>query len=452
MRLERALNPRRLRALNRASRGPGPVLYWMSRDQRAGDNWALLFAQAMALDGGVPLGVVFALDVSFPNATARSFGFMLRGLEQTARTLLEKNVAFFLLEGDPPVKIAAFARQVGAGAIVSDFDPLRTKRDWKAKAAGLCDCPLFEVDAHNIVPCWVASEKAEYGAYTLRPKLSRLLPAYLTDIPPLEPHPFPWAGETGKSDFAKALKRVLGAGDVPEAAFPSPGPAAGSALLDEFLENRLSRYAADRNDPNKSGVSGLSPYLHFGQLSPQRVAWEASRAPAPEESRKAFLEEMVVRRELSDNFCFYNDAYDRIEGFPAWARKTLDLHEADERERLYSRERLENAATDDLLWNAAQVQMVKTGKMHGFLRMYWGKRILAWSRTSAEALATTLDLNDRYELDGRDPNGYAGAAWCIGGVHDRPWPERSVFGKIRTMTASGCRRKFDTEAFIRRYL
>ena len=167
-----ALNPKRLRALNRASRGPGPVIYWMSRDQRAEDNWALLFAQEMALDARVPLCVVFALDPAFPGATRRSFGFLLRGLAESARDLREKGIPFFLLEGSPPEVVDAFAARVRAGAVVTDFDPLRFKRAWKSRLAETLSCPLFEIDAHNVVPCWVASEKAEYGAYTLRPKIS----------------------------------------------------------------------------------------------------------------------------------------------------------------------------------------------------------------------------------------------------------------------------------------
>jgi deoxyribodipyrimidine photo-lyase len=447
-----ALNPKRLRALNRAARGPGPVIYWMSRDQRAEDNWALLFAQEMAIDARVPLAVVFALDPAFPGGTRRSFGFLLRGLAETASTLREKGIPFFLLEGTPPEAVNSFTAMVRAGAVVTDFSPLREVRAWKARGAGLFPCPLFEVDAHNIVPCWAASEKAEYGAYTLRPKIFRLLPLFLTDFPRVERHPFPWGEETVSPDFEGALLRVSPPGSVPEVKDARPGTAAGMALLREFLDKRLGTYATDRNDPNRNGVSGLSPYLHFGQVSPQRAAWETSRADVPEESRKAFLEELVVRRELSDNFCLYNPSYDRVDGFPAWARQTLEKHAGDPREALYAPEQLENAATGDPLWNAAQVQMATTGRMHGYLRMYWGKKILAWSPSAEEALAAAITLNDRYELDGRDPNGYTGAAWCIGGVHDRPWPERPVFGKIRTMTASGCRRKFDTETFARRFL
>ena len=190
----------------------------------------------------------------------------------------------------------------------------------------------------------------------------------------------------------------------------------------------------DRNDPLKNGQSGLSPYLHFGQIAAQRVALEVMGSAGPTDARKAFLEELIVRRELSDNFCFYNPRYDRVDGFPAWARATLDRHRRDPRDYLYTPEQFEQARTHDDLWNAAQREMVRTGKMHGYLRMYWAKKILEWTPSPEEALKIAITLNDRYELDGRDPNGYAGIAWSLGGVHDRPWGERKVFGMIRYMS------------------
>jgi deoxyribodipyrimidine photo-lyase len=195
-------------------------------------------------------------------------------------------------------------------------------------------------------------------------------------------------------------------------------------------------------------VSDLSPYLHFGQIASQRVAWEVRRAEAPAEAKQAFLEELIVRRELADNFCYYNPAYDQVAGFPAWAQQTLDQHRRDPRDYLYELPDWEAGRTHDDLWNAAQLEMVRRGKMHGYLRMYWAKKILEWSATPEEALATAIYLNDRYELDGRDPNGYTGVAWSIGGVHDRPWGERPVFGKIRYMSRAGCQRKFNVEQYI----
>lgn len=226
------------------------------------------------------------------------------------------------------------------------------------------------------------------------------------------------------------------------------GEKAARNVLRSFLEQKLSSYEENSNNPTRQGQSDLSPYLHFGQISAQRVALEVLASAATGPARERFLEELIVRRELSDNFCFYNENYDTVAGFPAWARKTMGEHSSDKREYLYARHQFEEAGTHDGLWNAAQMEMVKRGKMHGYMRMYWAKKILEWSETPGEALDTALYLNDRYELDGRDPNGYTGCAWSIGGVHDRAWPRRPVFGKIRYMSFNGCKSKFNVNAYI----
>jgi deoxyribodipyrimidine photo-lyase len=227
------------------------------------------------------------------------------------------------------------------------------------------------------------------------------------------------------------------------------GEAAASMAAFDFVQQRLENYPNSRNNPLLGGQSGLSPYLHFGQLSPQRLAWMVSRSDLPVETKETFLEELVVRRELADNFCYYEPAYDRIEGFPDWARKTLDQHRNDKRAYVYSLAELENGNTHEILWNACQQDLVQSGKLHGFLRMYWAKKILEWTPDPESALEYAITLNDRYSLDGRDPNGYTGIAWSLGGVHDRAWRERSVFGKVRYMNEAGCRRKFDVERYIK---
>jgi deoxyribodipyrimidine photo-lyase len=218
------------------------------------------------------------------------------------------------------------------------------------------------------------------------------------------------------------------------------------------LDSKLIHYDDTRNDPTQDGQSNLSPYLHFGQLSAQRVALEVRMHPVPDAEKEAFLEELLVRRELSDNFCFYNPSYDSVAGFPEWAQKTLKAHRSDPREYRYSAEELEQGLTHDSLWNAAQMEMVRRGKMHGYMRMYWAKKILEWSQSPDEALNIATYLNDKYELDGRDPNGYTGIAWSIGGVHDRAWQERPIFGKIRYMSHRGAQRKFDVQAYVKQHL
>ena len=205
---------------------------------------------------------------------------------------------------------------------------------------------------------------------------------------------------------------------------------------------------ADRNDPTKPGQSNLSPYFHFGQLAPQRAALATPQAG---EHSASFLEELIIRRELSDNFTYYNDRYDSFDGLAAWAQQTLNDHRNDPRDYVYSLEQWEAARIHDELWNAAQNELITTGKLHGFMRMYWAKKILEWSSSPDEALAIGIYLNDAYALDGRDPNGYVGVAWSVGGVHDRAWFERPVYGKIRYMNANGCARKFDVKSYIRRY-
>jgi len=426
----------------------GPVVYWMSRDQRVRDNWALLYAQDMALRQQVPLAVVFCLAPEFLGATLRQYAFMLRGLAEVERDLAAKGIPFALLAGEPAKVLPAFLRKCGVGLAVADFDPLKIKRQWIRAVVSAISIPFHEVDAHNIVPCRLASPKQEYGAYTLRPKLRTLLPEYLVPFPALKEHPHAWKGAVKKVAWQRVRAGLKADRSVREVDWLIPGEHAALRALRRFIARGLDRYADDRNDPNREGQSDLSPYLHFGQLSAQRVALEVMRADVRETARETFLEELIVRRELSDNFCFYNHNYDAPDGFPAWARKTLARHAGDRREYRYTSKEFEEGRTHDELWNAAQREMVIRGKMHGYLRMYWAKKILEWTGKAAEAMRIAIRLNDRYELDGRDPNGYAGIAWSIGGAHDRPWGARKVFGMVRYMSEKGCRAKFDVDGYI----
>lgn len=423
----------------------------MSRDQRVADNWALLHAQSLALERQAPLAVVFTLADSFLGATLRQFGFMLRGMAGVAERLRELAIPFILLRGSPPDEICRFIRQHKVSVLVTDFDPLRLKRSWHHQVAGSVPVPCIEVDAHNIVPCRIASTRQEFGAYTFRPKIHRLLPGFLDDFPPVVRHPFPWSEPVNDFDVEATLSGITVDRSVAETCGLTPGEQGGRARLDDFISNGLASYETECNDPCRHGQSGLSPWLHFGQISAQRVALEVIRQLNSSSSTGAFLEELIVRRELADNFCLYNSSYDRVAGFPEWAQRTIAAHRNDPREYLYRPEQLETAQTHDPLWNAAQLTMVSTGTMHGYLRMYWAKKILEWSPAPEEAMATAIMLNDRYQLDGRDPNGYAGIAWSIGGVHDRAWGERPVFGKIRYMNYKGCLRKFAVAEYISRH-
>lgn len=446
------VDPKRVRTVKHGPVGRGPVFYWMSRDQRVKDNWALLFAQELALERKVPLAVVFSLAPRFLNATSRQYGFMLKGLREVESRLTELDIPFFLLIGSPEQELPAFLAKHQISGLVTDFDPLRIKQQWKNEVAEQLKSNIYEVDARNIVPCWEASNKREYAAYTLRPKIHRALPEFLTEFPPVQKHPFPWLEKVTGNDWDQAGESLSTDRSVPEVDWLLPGEEAAADILNHFLTKKLSAYGSRRNDPTKDGVSNFSPYLHFGQISAQRVALEVQKKKAKKESKDAFLEELIVRRELSDNFCFYNPDYDRFSGFPEWAQKTLNEHRGDQREYLYSLEQFEDGKTHDDLWNAAQMEMVHRGKMHGYLRMYWAKKILEWTASPEEALEVAILLNDKYELDGRDTNGYVGIAWSIGGVHDRAWQERPIFGKIRYMSYSGCKAKFKVKNYIEQHL
>ena len=442
------VNRKRMRLLKEGDKKGGPIAYWMSRDQRVGDNWALLFAQELALEDKGPLAAVFCLAPKFLDATMRQYGFMLKGLQGVEKKLAEKDIPFFLLRGLPASEIPRFVREYSVGTLVTDFDPLRIKREWKGAVAKAIEGPLYEVDARNIVPCWTASPKQEYAAYTLRPKIMRALPEFLDDFPRLGKHPISWKEKPGKTPWKEVRKTLRVDRTVSEVDWIKPGEHAAQNVLREFIAKKLTSYQQRRNDPTEDAQSNLSPYLHFGHISAQRIALEVTKPDADRESREAFLEELIVRRELSDNYCFYNNQYDRFEGFPDWAKKTLNDHRKDRRTHIYSLEDFELANTHDDLWNAAQREMARNGKMHGYMRMYWGKKILEWTESPEEALRIAIYLNDRYELDGRDPNGYTGIAWCIGGVHDRAWSERPIFGKIRFMSYGGCKSKFDIRAYM----
>jgi deoxyribodipyrimidine photo-lyase len=426
----------------------GPVVYWMSRDQRVNDNWALLYAQTLAAQQQTPVAVVFCLVPKFLGATFRQYNFMIEGLKSVEEKLIKLNIPFLLLQGLPHRVLPDFLKKSRTGALVTDFSPLRIKQNWNRQVAHKVNIPFFEVDAHNVVPVWVASDKQEFAAYTFRPKIKKLLPEFLSPFPKLKKQTARWPGAIKTVDWNKAYQSLNVDQSVPAVNWLRPGEKYAAKILRQFIKQRLEKYNRERNDPNRDVQSNLSPYLHFGQISAQRVALEIMSIDNIEDTKESFLEELIVRRELADNFCHYNSDYDAVSGFPEWAGRTLDDHRGDPREYLYSKRQFENASTHDDLWNAAQSEMVHTGKMHGYMRMYWAKKILEWSATPEKALETAIYLNDKYELDGRDPNGYAGIAWSIGGVHDRPWPERDIFGKIRFMSYDGCRRKFDVKKYI----
>ena len=440
------IDPARTKVLRKGAFSGESVLYWMSRDKRVDDNWALLAAQSVALNNKVPLIVCFQYLGHFPEANIRQYGFQLKGLLELKNKLESLNIEFILSQGRASEVIPRIIDEKVVGTIITDYSPLRVYKKRVSKVLNRTKIPFYQIDAHNIVPVWKASPKKEYAAYTIRKKIHDNLDQFLTDYPSLIKHPY---GNIRKDDIlydniVKGLKIDF---SVQEVDWLVPGETAAKNKLD-LLHDSLAGYDERRNDPTKDALSNLSPYFHFGHISPQRVALDIKNSSLPEQDKNSFLEEMIVRRELSDNFCEYEPNYDYFEGFHDWAKKTLNEHRNDEREYLYPKEQFEHADTHDPLWNAAQNQMINKGKMHGYMRMYWAKKILEWSPNPEEAMQVAIDLNDKYELDGRDPNGYAGIAWSIGGIHDRAWFERPVYGKIRYMNYNGCKSKFNVKRYI----
>jgi len=448
------IDSRRIRTQQAGEPGTGPVVYWMSRDQRIRDNWALLHAQERARAAERGFVVLFCLAPEFLEAAWRQYAFMLDGLRETCRECLELGIPFVLRQGDPADRAAELVNSVDAESLICDFDPLRIKSEWRSEVAARIKAPLAVVDTHNVVPCWQASDKQEFAARTIRPRIQRQLDQFLAPFPEPAHQSGAIAGYDLQEPDWEAIESDLRVDtQVGPVDWINPGPSAGWQRLQRFLRDGLPLFEARRNNPNASALSHLSPYFHFGQIAPQRAALEVwNSESAPSSAKSAYLEELIIRRELADNYCFHNPAYDAFEGLPDWAKNTLNKHRDDPRPVISSYRELEVAATHDDLWNAAQIQMARTGKMHGYMRMYWAKKILEWSESPEQAIAFAIRLNDRYELDGRDPNGYTGVLWSVGGLHDRGFKERPVFGTVRYMSHAGCRRKFDVGAYIRTWL
>lgn len=438
----------RLRVLNsRETKSGDYVLYWMQAAQRAEANPALQHAVRLANEQRRPCLAFFGLTERFPEANARHLAFMLEGLRETQLALADRGVRLVVRRVQPDRGVVDLGR--AASLVVTDRGYLRVQKSWREKAAAALACPLIQVETETVVPVETASPKEEYSAATFRPKIRKILASSLAvpaDRKPLRDS----LGWKGDSLDLENIEDVLAGLKIDRSVGPSPfyrgGAEEAKRRFRLFLRERLDHFADLRNNPTVDFLSHLSPYLHFGQISP---AWAAAKAAASKSrGREAFLEELVVRRELAANFVHYNGRYDSFESLPAWARTTLARHAADPRPVLYTRAELEAGKTHDPYWNAAQREMAVTGKMHGYMRMYWGKKILEWSAAPEDAYATALYLNNKYEIDGRDPNGFAGVAWCFG-KHDRPWGERPIFGLVRYMNEAGLRRKFDADRYVR---
>jgi deoxyribodipyrimidine photo-lyase len=434
-------------------KGARCVVYWMQRAMRIVDNPAL----DVAIEAGnlleLPVVVYFSVIPNYPNANLRHYHFMAQGLRDVAEDAAERGVGF-VLRRYPDNALDAFLAEVDAALVIGDENPLREPERWRRVLAKRLRLPFWTVDADVVVPSAVFG-RSYFLLHHFRPHLKAELPKYLIAPAKIAPlHAWtPWKALAGFSlseeitaGFSK-LDRTVG----PVDSFTG-GTHAAVRRLDEFVNRDLAGYEETRNHPEVRGTSRLSPYLHFGNIGPLTIALAVEEAvrqgKAPASARDRFMDQLIGWRELAVLFVRHHPDYDNWECAEPWARKTLVEHAGDPRPHRYSLQQLERGETGDELWNAAQREMVETGWMHNYMRMYWAKKILEWAPDPARAFDWAVTLNDRYELDGRDPNGYAGIAWAIVGKHDRPWFNRPVFGLVRTMTGASTAKKFDARAYI----
>lgn len=390
------ISQNRVFALNDKKITDGEIVYLMTRELRIEDNWALIFAQQIAKEHNRALKIL--LKLSDKLYSKRQLEFMQPELKRLKENC-EKHGINLEINGKLPTN---------TGAIIIDFNPI----DFQNNLANE-DCAVFEVDSHNIIPARFISDKQEFSAATLRRKIYSNIAAFLCEFPNLY--------------------------DNSDSVAPKH--------LQAFIKNKLDLYTSEKNNPNIDATSSLSQYLHCGFISSQRIALEVLKSNSNRENKEAFLEELIVRKELADNFCLYNQNYKTLDAAPNWAKETLNAHRDDIRTYIYNLEEFKNGLTHDELWNTAQNGLLKTGKIHGYLRMYWAKKILEWSISTEFALNTAIYLNDEYAIDGNDPNGYVGILWSICGVHDRPFADRLTSGKIRYMSLNGCKKKFDVDKY-----
>ena len=449
------------------SPGPGPahpeyVILWVQQAVRIHNNHALAAAITIANSLNLPLYAYYGLFPGYPGANTRHFTFLLQGLSQLQDKLEQAGIPMLVDLIQPPEGLSRLADK--AAWIICDSGYTRIQRSWRRQLLERQKSSVAVVESDIIVPAAQTSGKEEYSAATIRPKIRRLSDIYLTPVhlpwlkvrrTRLQPVPFPASAPV---DPRWALKNLNETGvncSVSAVDWATGGETEAEAALERFISGSLRHYDDSRSDPGLNIQSELSPYLHFGHISPITAALKVMEASAHEkgllEGASAFLEQLIIRRELAINFTLHNSDYDSPRSVPAWAAASMDAHRAERQDEPYSPDQLLTGETGDKYWNAAQKELVSRGKMHGYMRMYWGKRLLEWTTDWREAYQKLLDWNDTYSLDGRDPNGYAGIAWVFG-KHDRPFPERPGFGKVRSMGERGLKRKFEMELYLTRVL
>jgi deoxyribodipyrimidine photo-lyase len=463
------------------------VLYWMIAFRRVNWNFSLQRAVEWSKELNKPLIVLEALRCGYQWASDRLHQFILDGLADNARSLKKTNVLYYPyveeVKGEGKGFIEALAEK-SCVVITDDFPSFFLPRMIAAVSRRL-PVLLEQVDSNGLLPVR-AADKVYTTAFAFRRFLQKKLPGCFTQRPkanPLSRVKLPGLGALPKGiekrwpmaslHLLKGSPEVLA--ELPidhdvQVVEERGGPKQAKLVLKKFLENRLSLYPEDRNHPDEEGTSGLSPYLHFGHISVHEVfdrvlkkeEWSSKMISSKttgsrsgwwgmSEAAEAFLDELVTWRELGFNMCWQRKDYDQLKSLPEWAMKTLKRHEKDKRPYLYTLEELQKAKTHDPLWNAAQIQLIQEGRIHNYLRMLWGKKILHWTKTPREALKVMIELNNKYALDGRDPNSYSGIFWVLG-RYDRAWgPERRVFGKVRYMSSKNTARKLRVKAYLNKY-
>jgi len=451
------VSPQRIRQLNSNEVRPQReyVLYWSQMNRRVDSNHALLYAAELANKHGLPVLVYEALTYNYEYANDRLHTFVLEAVPETTKRLEKAGIGyvFYLRRSKSDPNDVLYTLAKNAAAIVTDDYPVFIARVHNAAVPARVDVAYYAVDSSCIVPMSEIPHR-QYGAYTIRPRIHRLLPTYLTAAEPLRvKRRFRGAIPPFHTDVkADKIRELVASCKIDHTIAPASefhgGAAAAEKLLENFLEHKLRRYATGRNEPSKDATSHMSPYLHFGQISSLEIALRVS-AYAKQHKLMAdeYLEELIVRRELAFNYARFVEDPGDLKNLPDWCQLNMQRHAKDKRDPVYSPEQFERAETHDELWNACQKEMLQRGKIHGYYRMYWGKKVIEWSETYEEAARTMIDIHGRYALDGRDPNTYTNIFWCFG-LHDRPWPERPIFGTMRFMSLDGMKRKTDTQAYI----
>ena len=430
-------------------------LYWTQMDRRAESNFGLSFAAALANERGLPLLVYEGLTCSYPHANDRIHTFMLQAVPETSRRMkrLGAGYCFYLRRKLSDANDILYRLAGDAAAVVTDDYPTFITARHNSSVASRIGVAFYAVDSSCIVPMY-CHEKRQYGAYTIRPRIHRMLPEYLKPAPEAKlKHrwklpPISWHTEV----TPRNIPELVASCEIDHRVAPSiayvGGRGEAERHLEIFLEQNLRRYARDAGQPSLHATSELSPYLHFGHISSLEVALAAGEhAQRHDLIIDEFLEQLIVRRELAFNFARFAGDVESFCDLPEWCKLNMKKHAADRRDSTYSPDQFETASTHDALWNATQKELLLRGTIHGYYRMYWGKKIIEWSPTYEDALHTMIHLHDRWALDGRDPNTYTNILWCFG-LHDRPWPERPVFGTFRWMSLEGMKRKTDVQAYI----